>query len=271
MGTIGRVAPPAAVLGAFDLPRQGGPLPGGEGRCFRHGGAVLKPVDDAAEAEWSAHLLSSLAPDGYRLARPLRSRDGRWLVDGWSATELVAGETGPAGHWPELLEAGRAFHAALAGAPRPAFLDAPRHRWAHADRVAWGEAAVEVPPDAGEQLSRLRRMLRPVSAPAQLIHGDLAGNVLFRPGAAPAIIDFSPFWRPARYADAIVAVDGLLWHGAGPELVSLAWTGADFGQLLVRAAIFRLVALTERDRETGRTSPAELAEFAPVLELLDQL
>jgi uncharacterized protein (TIGR02569 family) len=262
---------PAAVLEAFGLPERGEPLPGGERRCFRHDRAVLKPVDDDAEAEWSAQLLSGLAPDGFRLARPLRSRDGRWLVDGWSATELVAGETGPAGRWPELLKAGRAFHAALAGAPRPAFLDGPRHRWAHADRVAWDEAAAEVPPEAAEHWSRLHRLRRPVSAPAQLIHGDLAGNALFQPDAAPAIIDFSPFWRPADYADAIVAVDGLLWHGAGPDLVSLPWTGADFAQLLVRAAIFRLIALTERDRAAGPVNPEELAEFVPVLELLEQL
>jgi hypothetical protein len=41
--------PPAAVLDAFGLPEHGHPLPGGEGRSFRHGRAVLKSVEDAAE------------------------------------------------------------------------------------------------------------------------------------------------------------------------------------------------------------------------------
>ena len=64
--------------------------------------------------------------------------------------------------------------------------------------------------------------MRPVRAANQVIHGELSGNVLFAAGQAPAVIDFSPYRRPAAYADAIVAVDGLLWFGAGRELVKLA-------------------------------------------------
>jgi uncharacterized protein (TIGR02569 family) len=153
------------------------------------------------------------------------------------------------------------FHAALRPAARPAFLALRTHRWALADRVAWGESAFEPLPDVRPLMDRLTAVRRPVSADCQLVHGDLSGNVLFADGLAPAIIDFSPYWRPAAYADAIIAVDGLLWYGADAALLTLAATTPDFPQLLVRALIFRLVAHNERARLSEGSTPDELAQF----------
>jgi hypothetical protein len=61
--------------------------------------------------------------------------------------------------------------------------------------------------------------LRPVTAPSQLIHGDLTGNVVFDSARPPAIIDFSPYRRPAAYAAAIVAADALVWEGAARQVL----------------------------------------------------
>lgn len=80
------------------------------------------------------------------------------------------------------------------------------------------------------------------------MHGDLTGNVLFAVGLPPAIIDFSPYWRPVAYAEAVAAVDGALWFDAGAQVLPLAETGRLSVQLLARALIFRLVALNERSR-----------------------
>jgi hypothetical protein len=68
---------------------------------------VLKPVDEPVEAAWSAELFSRLEEDGFRLARPLRASNGSWVVDGWAATTLVEGRSGPPGRWSELLSAHR--------------------------------------------------------------------------------------------------------------------------------------------------------------------
>jgi hypothetical protein len=38
--------------------------------------------------------------------------------------------------------------------------------------------------------------------------------VLFHDGLPPAIIDFTPYWRPVGYASAIVVADALVWEGA---------------------------------------------------------
>jgi uncharacterized protein (TIGR02569 family) len=262
---------PATVLDAFGLPEHGYPLQGGEGRSFRHGMAVLKPAGDPAEAVWCARLLAGVEPQGFRLPRPLRARDDRWVVDGWTASEYLEGQPGPAGRWDELLAAGRAFHAALSQLPRPDFLNHRTHRWARADRAAWGEPTVPVPAEAAEHWARLTRLIRPVDAPSQLIHGDLTGNVLFAAGKPPAVIDFSPYWRPVGYADAIVLVDGMLWFGADHQLLTRDDHGPDFGQLLVRALIFRLAALTEQARDVGPSCLSELSLFPPVIGAIERL
>ena len=256
---------PAAVIDAFGLRGAAVPLPGGEGRCVRVGAAVLKPVEDSPETTWVSELLSSVEERGFRLARPMRARDGRWVVAGWSASRFVEGEAGPSGRWAELVSAARALHAALRSAPEPAFLAGRTHRWAVADRVAWGEARVEPHPEVAPLLYRLEAALRPVTSPCQLVHGDLSGNVLFADAQLPAIIDFSPYWRPASYADAIVAVDGLLWFDAGRDVLELAWSSQDFPQMLLRALIFRLVAFNEAARGAADEVLDELTRFRTVV------
>ena len=74
----------------------------------------------------------------------------------------------------------------------------------------------------------------PLALPHQLVHGDLLGNVLYDDSLPPAVIDVSPAWRPARYADAIVVIDALGWSDASPDV--LEPLADDEGlQLLVRA------------------------------------
>ena len=83
---------------------------------------------------------------------------------------------------------------------------------------------------------------RPISLPSQLIHGDLTDNVLFDDELAPAIIDPTPYWRPAGFASAIVVHDAVSWWSADPEpLIAATAHLEEFPQLFVRAAIYRMV------------------------------
>jgi uncharacterized protein (TIGR02569 family) len=109
-----------------------------------------------------------------------------------------------------------------------------------ATRVAWGEIPASEFPHV-RHLPELLSVLRPVTAPSQLIHGDLTGNVLFGSSQPPAIIDFSPYWRPTAYASAIVIADALVWEGAGRQVLDAVTHIGDFGQYLARALIFRAV------------------------------
>ncbi|MFI6739036.1 TIGR02569 family protein [Nonomuraea sp. NPDC050451] len=267
--TLGTVTePPPGVLAALGLTAPVSPLAGGRGRSFRAGDAVVKPVDGAEEAEWSARVFAGL-PDaaGFRVPRPLRSRDGAYVVEGWTASEFLEGREGPAGKWGSLIAAGRAFHRELRHLPRPALLDRRDDPWAVADRVAWDEAARPRPTDADELLSRLGELAGPVAAPSQLIHGDLTGNVLFHPGRPPVVIDFSPYWRPVAYAEAVVVADGLLYHRAEPELIEAVLPGREGLHLLARALIFRLATTAVW---AGRVPADELTRFAGVTHLVEE-
>jgi hypothetical protein len=118
--------------------------------------------------------------------------------------------------------------------------------WTIGDAVAWGERDPDplLGPAAGPLAGQVRRLLpvlRPVDLPDQLIHADLAGNVLFADGLPPAVIDFSPLERPAGLPLAVVAVDALMWHGARPEALGQLEGEPELDQLLARALIYRLV------------------------------
>jgi uncharacterized protein (TIGR02569 family) len=200
---------------------------------------VLKRVDDEAEATWLAEFALGVDQNGFRLASPLRRKDGTWVTEGWCAWTRVAGEH-QQDRWQETLAAADAFHRAIAATARPTFIDRRNDRWRIADRVAWEEIPVEdfkgVP-----YVAELASARRPISTPSQLIHGDLVGNVLFAEGLAPAIIDLSLYWRPAGYSAALVVANAIAWERAPISTVDLLSAIAESRQLFVRAALFRVV------------------------------
>jgi uncharacterized protein (TIGR02569 family) len=233
-------APSDAVLAAFGVTTEPVPLPGGQGRTWRAGRLVLKPVEFLAETLWRAGVLAELTESaGFRVARPARALDGAWVAQGWEACRLVEGEP-DVRRQDDVLVAGAAFHAAVAGLPRPAFLDLRDDPWSLGDRIAWDELPVQAGPAALELLEPLLRSRRPVDLPSQLVHGDLAGNVLFADGLPPAIIDWPAYWRPASWASAVAVADALCWYGASPALAARWSHLPDWGQLLIRALIYRI-------------------------------
>jgi uncharacterized protein (TIGR02569 family) len=266
---FGQAAPPLRVVRQFGVEARAERMPGGQGTSWRAGALVFKPVSDEEEACWLAETLASVVQDGYRLAEPVPTPDGRWVVNGWTAARWVAGDPGPVGHWHELLAATRAFHSAVRHVPRPALLDRRTHWWAKADRSAWGEAAPP-PVRALRQLrSRLLHFTRPVTDQPQLVHGDLSGNVLFHERLPPAVLDMSPYWRPQLFAEAIIVADGLLWWGEGAELLSAAGRAGE-PSWLARGLLFRLDTVGHQLASEGRKpGDDDLAAFDAALTLLE--
>src|SRR5713226_4204759 len=110
--------PPASALtafGAVDTPTRFG---AGRGHTWAAGGVVLKPADDEVDAIWIAEFAAVLRQRGFRLASPIATRDGRWVVDGWTAWTRLEGEHSTT-QWPDLLKAAEAFHEARRTVPRP--------------------------------------------------------------------------------------------------------------------------------------------------------
>jgi uncharacterized protein (TIGR02569 family) len=258
--------PPRAVLAAFGAAGAPWALPGGQGETWRAGGIVLKRSSMIEESLWRADTLATLDDSlDFRLARPVRSVDGRWVVDGWEASAAIAGREDP-GRVDDVVRVGIAFHRATADRSRPDFLDARDNPWAHGDRVAWDEQPVAGCPATLELLAPLAAARRPVAAPSQLVHGDLLGNVLFSPDLPPAVIDWAPYWRPSAWALAVAVVDALCWYGASTEVID-RWSGQrEWGQMLVRALIFRIAT---REAAFGAEGPDHEPNHAyrPVVEL----
>jgi uncharacterized protein (TIGR02569 family) len=243
---------PEAVLAAFGATGVDPvPLSGGRGTAWRAGQVVLKPADSVREGRWFADVYDALSGPGFRVPRPVRAVTGDWVEHGWTAWQLVAGApadwSGVSPRWPELIAVSRALHAALAGASVPEWRATMENPWMIGDQVAWGERdpGPLLGPAAGPIAGQVRLLLaalRPVDLPDQLIHADLAGNVLFADGVPPAVIDFSPLYRPAGLPLAIVAVDALMWHRARPEVLGQLASEQELDQLLARALVYRLVS-----------------------------
>lgn len=238
--------PPVSVLQGFCLSGSPIKLNGGEGQSFLVGDVVLKPTNgDDALAEWVRRTLYDLPQvQTIRTLRPLITSDGKFVSAGWTAAVFMRGDTDVNGRWEDLLEAARRFHTLTKNISCRAVLKRRTDRWAIADRIAWDEEqALEVFSPLQGCFNRLVSLRTSVtSSIPQIIHGDLCGNVLFADEYPPGIIDFSPYWRPPEYAEAIIVADGLLDKGEREYLIRLVGVSGFRIQMLVRALLFRLMS-----------------------------
>lgn len=253
LAAFGINADPAAAPTAIE------PLPGGRGLTWRAGPLVLRPSGEDDETVWKANTLTALPHErGFRTPRPIPSTTGAWAVDGWEAWQWLPGRPDES-RVGDVIRAGQAFHRAVAGLPRPDFLDAASDPWAQADRMVWEEAL----PPTSDALGRLCGEFRRVAAPSQLVHGDLLGNVMFDDAAAPTIIDWAPYWRPVGYAEAIVFVDAVCWHDyPSDRMREWAATTPEGRQMVLRALAFRIATL----HVLGAWGDEMAEHHAPVIE-----
>ena len=255
-----RSAPvPARVLDLFAVPDDVRPLPGGQGGSIVAGDLVLSPGRDAATQDWLSPVLARLAvtldlerPRTVRIAMPIPARDGSWVVDGWAASRFEP-DTTACTDLAVLVATGRVLHARLAVAvtERPVALDVRTDRWATADRLVWGGLGAlrdAVAPYRSEVADQwVGELHEPDGAgaagagQAQLVHGDLAGNVLLDATGTPVVIDLAPYWRPPTWAEAVSVVDAVVWHGADRAVLE-QWRDPVRRPVLLRAALFRLLS-----------------------------
>jgi uncharacterized protein (TIGR02569 family) len=249
------------------------PLSGGQGQAWLADEIVLKPTADEREAMWIADVLDQLDARDVRISRPIEARDGSWVVDGWTAWRWIDGRHDFAPQrWTEVIDVGRTLHAALRDVDAPTFLRHRTHPWAVGDRMAWGEQPIEVASlELRELVDRLASGLRPLDLAAQVIHGDLAGNVLFGDGLTPGVIDFSPYHRPIEFASAVVVNDAIAWYEAPTTLAHGIGDVPDLAQLLRRAAIYRLVSVDRLAKDRPTVAHLHAVAHTPVAALAEQL
>ncbi len=248
--------PPDHVLDLFVAEGVLEPLAGGRETSWRAGDLVLSPGRDATQLGWLAPVQARLAvrldeevPRSVRLALPVPARDGRLVVDGWAATRFEPG-TPPCHDLRTLRATAHLLHARLAGAVpvRPDGLDARTDQWAVAERQAYdADAAVRAArtrsePGHRDLVAALAAELDDTSlGREQLVHADLAGNVLLDAAGTPFVIDLSPAWRSPLWAEAVCVLDAVLWFGAPADTLD-DWRSGLHRQAMLRAALFRVLA-----------------------------
>ncbi|MGD9029856.1 MAG: phosphotransferase [Anaerolineae bacterium] len=198
-------------------------------------------------APWLAGKLARVEGEGFRLARPIATRDGRWMLeDGWAAWTFMDGRPVARADVPEAIRAIRALHDALRHLEKHPLLDQNTTAWGVAHRHCWEGPPERVHPLLADLVDKLYARYEPLPPlPWQLVHGDLnAENVLVAPGQAPGFVDFTPFWAPAVFALAMFAN----WIGPRQGDVSILRCFQQiphFTQLLLRAAVRMLLVVSE--------------------------
>lgn len=256
--------PPERVLTAFGVEAEPERLPGSS-TVWRCGAVVFKPVTDRARAVWLARVLHQVEAPDLRIARPIWSTDGRWIVGGWTASRYLRGD--PQYRADDIVATAIRLAQALTPMPRPSFQRDDIN--ALAERIAWEEAEVPIDENKGgrwfEVLAVARRQVR---LPNQVVPGNLFGSTLFDDEAPPGIVDFDPYFRPAEWGAAIAAVDAVSWGGADTGLLH-RWTHLpEWPQLLLRALLFRLAGHALNPNSTASALDGLRCAAAAVSEIL---
>ena len=252
METHGQLA--SHVLEQFGVAGEPRPLPGGSRPVFRVGDLVLKRFGPGSLehdrsldlAPWLMEVLAHLPQVGFRIPRPVQTRDGRWLTDdGWTAWSYLEGRHATADDVPACTDAILALHRALRAVPKHPLLDHNQSKFGRADEACWGDTPDQVHPAVKPLVDALYGVRKPIDGlEAQLIHADLnRENILVAPGRPPAFLDLAPFWRPPEFALALFAN----WIGprrGDPSVLRLFTDVRHFDQLLIRAGIRMLLIMT---------------------------
>jgi uncharacterized protein (TIGR02569 family) len=260
-----------AIAELFGAPSSPVLLTGGQGGTWSAGEVIIKPSFDATEAMELADLVENLPPPAnIRIPRPVRSMRGNWVEEGFVAWTFLEG-TEVTGRYEDKLRACDDFTAAFATVSQPRFLAKRNDPWAVADRVAWGELDAAYPEPFGSLFAEVQQRLRPINLPSQIIHGDIAGNIVFAEGLPPGVIDLTLYWRPAGLAKALLIADKITWEDADPELYEGFTQSSEAEQLMLRGALRRMIEQAEQVRLHGKDKSGAVGSVRRYLDTLDKI
>lgn len=254
---------PTSVAEAFGVKGSPQRLPGGEQTSVLAGDIVLKPACNPALAAWCQALAAAIDPSLIEVPEPVAAADGRWVVDGWTATRFVPGLVELADDPHTVVDIDTVVTDALSGAASGLPPIPPRSdRWARGVDAALGGPLPDLTTDAREVVTRLQGPMADTPPRDRVVHGDLTGNTFRTPSGAALVLDLSPYLAPQGFGAAVVVADHLLWRAGRAELAALVDP-----DLLARALMFRLIAeqLADAPRHGAR-----LDDYRRALELLDR-
>lgn len=256
------------ILKKFNVSAVCQPLEGGQGRCFKCGDYVVKPIDDVRVYQYICQLITQLKPSGYRLDQPLKSVNHQYVEDGYALTRFQRGVEDD-NRLSEKLMISHKLHDALEKFDTcefPAF-ESP---WENAHRIIWHNKPWPSNLDKNS-ISFIKTLLAScttVKADYQVIHADLGGNILFDDDLPPLVIDMSPAVAPVAYADAIIICDSIAWAGQSLNALQLLGNKANYKPYVERAIIFRILTTLFFEHSTFETVQSEWLRFKPIWDYL---
>ncbi|CAH1221568.1 hypothetical protein PAECIP111891_05237 [Paenibacillus allorhizoplanae] len=230
------------ILYSFNLSGDIVPLSGGQKTSVKVSNAVLKPVDDIQHSEWLLNIIYNIIPQGgYRVSKPIRSKYGTFVSNGWACTQYEVGKD-VKGRIEEKLLVSKLFHRDLSFIN---FRNFPHtdNPWSKGHRIAWqiDKLPEELPRETQEIINKLlSRVSLKEQYKVQIVHSDLSGNILFDHVLSPLVIDFSPTIAPVEYAEAILVCDCIAWQGSNISGIDLLPDNELNKEMIIRAIIFRL-------------------------------
>ena len=257
------------ILEVFGISGKIEKLAGGQGYSIRVGDFVLKPIEEIAKYSWIGEVLESIPTQDLAIAKPLRSKNGNFVENGYGVTQYLTGDFFT-GRTEEKIVASQILNQLFQSIKPPKDWVHWSSPWQLANRIAWEEVTL---PDNTDVQSRkiieaIKTQYKPIDLPKQLIHSDLAGNILFI-GTAPVIIDFSPDFRPSAYAEVLLITDSIAWHHEKAESLWISsYPKGLVIQLALRAIVFRLVVMIIFQPENHEILLKELKNFQSILNIL---
>ncbi len=104
-------------FGATEKPEL---LPGGQETCFRSGNIILKPAVANEETSWIADFYSNFGSSNIRVPKPIHSKTGEFIFDGWQAWICQEGHHKKS-NWKEIINVCIDFHKAIEEYPKPLY------------------------------------------------------------------------------------------------------------------------------------------------------
>ncbi len=199
-------------LGAWGLTGTPVPLPGGHrNTVLRVGNHVLKTTRRSEGAiAWLLPVAKHAIESGLNVPVPMRSHDGRCVVDGWTCEPFCPGRPTSPVHIADRMTR---FHVSSFNLPQ-------RDGFASAHDLLTCTKGGDVDLDAMPEdlVTRLRAAWASVGRDSTIVHGDLnAANILTAADGTVTLVD----WDEAR-RDAPV-FDTATWSDAPSPVATLAW------------------------------------------------
>lgn len=257
------------ILAAFGIAGRAEKLTGGQGQSIRIGDFVAKPVEEPDKYSWIGSVLELIPSQDVVISKPLRSLKGNFVEIGYGVTQFIEGKFYP-GKIGEKIKTCRVLHNLLESISPPFQWSAWSSPWQWANEIAWDE--IKLPEIADIRSIRLIEYIKSgyktINLPNQLIHSDLAGNILFD-RFNPVVIDFSPDFRPAAYAEILLITDSIAWHQQPLESLFITGYSEELViQLALRAIVFRLAVIVILHPLSHEALLTELKNFQPILNIL---